>query len=357
MIPATTRPRHAAALRAALAFAALLGVFLIVFPLAISLPDKSAASGDLMNAMRPQMSDAALAQGRADQQTVQAMGNELTGKLMPTLAAQLKLSADQVNAYFGQNLPAMARGMAELPTLQSRFGGLQATMEQQQSNFRQADQIPTSFMPPTTMTMLFVIPGAILVLLAGYGLWRPMRARAMVAGTAITGIVMAAGLLATSMYGKATSADEMTAAFKPIFAAQAVQQTRALTNDASAMADELTTKAMPTLAAALKVTPDQLAGSMATSYPAVVSGMQKLPAIIGRMQVATALIEAQQGNFTKTAAIPWEPGSMAGVFWSMMAPALLVIAVGTGVLYAAGGQGLTEPHRRRATLRPGALHR
>jgi len=353
MIPTSNRPRHGTAVRIALGVAGVLGAFLIAFPLAIGLPGKSAASGDLMTAMRPMMTDQALAQGGADQKTVAAMSTELTTRMIPALAAQMGVTPQQLTASFGQNLPAMARGLAEMPTLQARFGALQTLMVQQQSNFRQADQIPTSFMPPTTMTSLFLVPGAILVLIAGFGLLRPRRARQMVAAGGAVAVVMAAGLLATSMYGKASSADDMTAAFRPVFAASAVQQTQALTADARAMSAELTTKALPAFATALHVTPAQLAQTMATSFPAVTAGMQQLPGIVDRMGAAGSLIAAQKDNFDKTAAIPWEPGSMVGVFWSMMAPALIVLAVAAGALLT-GSSPATEA--RRLTLRPGAQH-
>jgi hypothetical protein len=354
MIPTHPTPRHGIAVRIALAVTAVLGAFLIVFPLAIGLPGKSAASGDLMSAMRPQMSDAALAQGRTDLATVNAMAQQMNETMIPTLATQLKATPEQLQAFFGQNLPALAKGINELPQLQASFGGLQATMQAQQANFRQADQIPTGFLPPTTMTVLFVVPGVLLLGFAGFGLLRPARGRQMVAAAGITGLVMSIGLLATSMYGKASAADEMTAAFKPVFAAQSVQQARSLTNDATAMSNELTQSAVPTLASALHVTPTQLAAGMATSYPAVVTGMQALPGIVQRMQVATSLIESQADNFAKTAAIPWEPGSMVGVFWAMMAPAILLIAVGAGTLLLVSGVGSAST--RRTTLRPGALH-
>jgi len=353
MIPSTTATRHGTAVRAALWVAAVLGAFLIVFPLAIGLPGKSAASGDLMSAMRPMMTDQALAQGRADQSTMASMSSQLTGKMIPTLATQLGMTPQQLNAYFGQNLPATARGLGEVGTLQASFGGMQSLMEQQQANFRQADQIPTSFMPPTTMTSLFLVPGIVLVLVAAIGLVRPRRARQMVAATGVVAIVMSAGLLATSMYGKASAADEMTAAFRPVFAASSIQQTQALTADASAMATELTQKALPAFAAALHVSPSQLAAGMATSYPAVTAGMQELPGIIGRMDGAATLIATQKDNFDQTAAIPWTPGSMVGVFWSMMAPALLILVVAAGTLLAATG---TAPQARRTVLRPGAQH-
>jgi len=349
-------PRAGLVTRVILAVAAVVGAFLVVFPLATSLPGKSSASGALMTAMRPSMSDAVLAQGRTDQATVGAMAKQMNEQMLPALAAQMHASPAQLSAYFGQNLPATARGMGELQQLQASFGNLQATMEQQQSNFRQADQIPTSYLPPTSMTWLYILPGALLIAIAGLGFFRPGWTRRMLAGASIVGMVMAVGLLATSMYGKASAADEMTSAFKPIFASSSVAQLHTLGSDAAAMSTELTTTAVPALATALHVTPSQLAATMATSYPDVVSGMQALPAIVGRMQGAVGLIEAQASNFEQSASIPWSPGSMVGMFWAMMAPALFVALLGAAGVVAATPTGAVAVTRRRFTLRPGAQH-
>ncbi len=85
--------------RAALAALALIGAFLIVLPLATGLPGKSAASGEMMTAFRPQMTDTALAQGRADQQTMSAMAQQLSNGMLPALAAQLGMTPQQLSAY------------------------------------------------------------------------------------------------------------------------------------------------------------------------------------------------------------------------------------------------------------------
>jgi hypothetical protein len=339
--------------RAILLAIAAIGAFLIVLPLATSLPGKSDATGQMMSAFRPQMTDSALAQGRADQKTMQTMGDQLGGQMLPALATQLKMTPDQLSAFLAQNFPATAKGLAAMPAMLPFFGNLQATMEAQQANFQQADQIPTSFLPPTSMTMLFVIPGALLVMVAGYGFFRPHRSRRVFAATAIVGLLTVVGLLAESMSSKASAADEMTSAFRPVFAAQNVQLAHDYTATATAMSDEFGSKVLPGLATALHMTPTQLGAMMSQNFSAVSTGAAQLPGIISRMQTATSLIESNVGNYEQSASIPWSPGSMMTMFWFMMASALAAAVVGVGAFALVVGRP-TVP-RPVSHLR-GALH-
>ena len=338
--------------RTALAAVAAIGAFLIVLPLATDLPGKSDASGAMMTAFRPQMSDGALAQGQADQVQMANMAQQLNSAMLPALAAQMHMTPQQLTDYMAAHFPATTKGLATMPSMLPFFGNLQATMQAQQSNYQQADQIPTGFLPPTTMTAWFVIPGALLLLLALFGFYRPARVRAVFAGVTAVALLTVVGLLSTSMYSKAAAADEMTAAFQPVFAAQNVQQARSYTDTAQAMADEFTTTTLPGLTAALHLSPTQMRQSMETNFPDVAAGVSQLPQIMQRMQTATALIESNVGNYEQSASIPWTPGSMVTMFWLMMVPALLALGIGVGAIAATVRRRPAVPAH---TLR-GALH-
>jgi hypothetical protein len=348
-----TRPEVGRIRRVALLTVAVVGAFLIILPLATGLPGKSAASGTMMAAFRPQMSTPALAQGSADEQTMSAMAQQLNAGMIPALAAQMHMTPQQLSAYLASNYPAVAKGMAEFGSILPFFASTQSTMAAQQQNFRQADQIPTGFLAPTTMSVLFIIPGALLLILGLLGLARPRYARRLLAAGGAVGLIMAIGLLAVSMYGKASAADTMTSAFKPIFATQSVQQARADVTTVQAMSTEFTQKALPGLATALHLTPAQLTGMMTQDFPAVAAGVTQMPAIVQRMETATGLIEANVDNFNQSASIPWSPGSMVTMFWFMMVPALLAVGFGLTAF------GFTRRHGALMlpTQRPhGAVH-
>src|ERR1019366_3066623 len=209
--------------RIALAATVLAGAFRVFLPLTTNLPAKSSATGDMMAAFRPAMTTSALAQSATDQRTMAAMGQQMNTAMMPALAAQLHMTPAQLTAYLAANDPAVAKGLAQFGSILPFFGNLESTMQAQQSNFQQADQIPTGFLAPTSMTWLFVLPGAALLLLGLFGLVRPRVARPMVAAAGAVGLIVVTGLLTVSMSGKASSADQLTTAFKPVFATQSVQ--------------------------------------------------------------------------------------------------------------------------------------
>ncbi len=352
---ATTKleSNHKVVTRAALVALAVIGAFLIILPLATGLPGKSAATGNMMNAFRPHMSSASLAQNQADQQTMTAMVRQLETGMIPALAAQMHMTPQQLSAYLAGNYPSVGKGMTEFGTIVPFFRNLQATMQAQQVNFQQADQIPTAFLPPTTMTSLFIVPGALLLLFGLVGLYRPKYGRKLVAAGSAVGLIVIAGLFSVSMYGKASAADEMTAAFKPIFTTQSVQYARAYTDTVRAMSTEFTQQALPGIATALHVTPAQLTGMMAKDFPAVAAGVVQLPQIVQRMATSTQLIQANVNNFNQSASIPWSPGSMVAMFWLMMVPGLLAFGLGAGALaFTQGRRTLVTPQRRTH----GALH-
>ncbi len=346
------RNRHTSSVvrRVVLGAMVVIGAFMFVLPLATNLPGKSAASGNLMTSFRPQMTNVALAQGAADQHTMAAMGSQLNTVMLPALATQLHMTPAQLSAYLATNFPSVGTGMAQFSTILAHFGSLQSTMAAQQSNFHQADQIPTAFLPPASMTLLFLIPGGLLVVLGVIGLTAPRAARAMVAVTTAVGLVVVGGLLAVSMYSKASAADHMTTAFAPVFTTQSVQQMRADTTTVEAMATEFTQKTLPAIATNLHMTPAQLSALVTQQFPAVATGVAQLPQIVQRMAAATALVENNVNNYNQSASIPWSPGSMVAMFWLMMVPGLLAVFAGAGALLVGGGR------RRVASLPASRAH-
>jgi hypothetical protein len=168
-------------------------------------------------------------------------------------------------------------------------------------------------------------------------------ARTLLAAGSAVGLLVAVGLLSASMHGKASAADDMTTAFKPVVAAQNVELARNYTDTVQAMSTELTQKALPTIGAALHLTPAQLTGMMTQSFPAIASGVSQLPQIVQRMANATDLIEANVDNYKQSASIPWSPGSVVSMFWFMMVLALLALAFGAGALALTEHRGAAVP--------------
>jgi hypothetical protein len=112
-------------------------------------------------------------------------------KLVPLLAQRLHLTPAQVQALLASQVPAMAAMLRNLPAMQRDFGGLLGTMNQNVGIFSRVPAGLNHYRPlVTTMqanvdnykqvsslpsfrlfAWFFIVPGALLILLAGYGLF------------------------------------------------------------------------------------------------------------------------------------------------------------------------------------------
>ena len=193
-----------------------IGLALIVAPLALSLPSKSSAGERMMDSFRPIMSPGQVATtARYYNDVFVPLGNVspmmsaanvarfqayLTGfdgvqgdaaKLVPLLARTLHMTPVQVQSIMGAQLPAMSAMLKGLPAMQADFALLLGAMQQNTGIFAQVPAGLKHYKPlVTTMqanvdnyaqvnslpdfrlfTVFFIVPGALLVLLAGYGLF------------------------------------------------------------------------------------------------------------------------------------------------------------------------------------------
>jgi hypothetical protein len=112
-------------------------------------------------------------------------------KLVPPLAQAMHMTPAQVQAVMATQLPSMAAMVQNLPAMQRDFGGLLGTMQQNVGIFSQVPAGLAHYEPlVTTMqanvdnytqvnslpdfrlfTVVFIVPGTLLILLAGYGLF------------------------------------------------------------------------------------------------------------------------------------------------------------------------------------------
>jgi hypothetical protein len=193
-----------------------IGVVLVVMPFALSLPSKAAAGERMMDSFQPIMqpdqvattaryyNDVFVPLGKVtpmmSAENLQTFQNYLKGfggvqtdsaKLVPLLAQSLHMTPAQVQATMGKQLPAMSAMLQNLPQMQRDFGGLLGTMQQNVGIFQQVPAGLAHYKPlVTTMqanvdnyrqvsslpdfrlfTVFFVVPGVLLIVLAGYGLF------------------------------------------------------------------------------------------------------------------------------------------------------------------------------------------
>src|SRR6266516_4426766 len=193
-----------------------IGLALAIAPLALGLPGKTAAGQRMMSGFQPIMQrDQVATTARYYNQVFVPLGKVTptmsaanvakfqaylkgfggmqtdAAKLVPLLAQALHMTPAQAQVLMGKQLPAMA-------AMQRNFGGLLGTMQQNVGVFSQVPAGLTHYKPlVATMqanvdnykqvnslpdfrlfTWFFIVPGALLVLLAGLGLFgRPITAQ------------------------------------------------------------------------------------------------------------------------------------------------------------------------------------
>ncbi len=194
----------------------VVGVALIVAPFAMGLPDKADGGQQMIDAFAPIM-DEQNVQTTADyyydvfvplgdivpamsQENIDTFNQYLAGftalgvdaeAMVPALSAAMGMPEADVQAFMGQQFPAMSQTLQGLPQMQEDFTGLIAlmeanvgifeqvpagldhyeplvtTMQEQQVNYDKVSSLPEF----TLFTWFFVIPGVLLVAFALIGLF------------------------------------------------------------------------------------------------------------------------------------------------------------------------------------------
>jgi hypothetical protein len=194
----------------------VIGLALVIAPFAMGLPGKAAAGQRMLDgfqpimqpdqvattaryynevfvplgAVAPMMSEQNLARFQAYLKGFGAVRAD-SAKLVPLLARAMRMTPVQVQSLMATQLPAMTSLLRNLPTMQRDFGTLLGTMQENVGifgqvpaglahykplvttmqanvdNYRQANSLPDFRL----FTVFFVVPGALLILLAGYGLF------------------------------------------------------------------------------------------------------------------------------------------------------------------------------------------
>jgi hypothetical protein len=199
-----------------------IGLALVIAPLALGLPGKSAAGERMLNGFQPimqpdqvkvtanyydhvfvplgkvtpMMSAQNLARFQGYLKGFSGMQTD-AAKLVPLLAQALQMTPAQVQKLMATQLPSMAAMLQNMPAMGRDFGGLLGTMQQNVGifsrvpaglahyeplvrtmqanvqNYKQENSLPNLRL----FTRIFVVPGVLLILLAGLGLFGTRFAR------------------------------------------------------------------------------------------------------------------------------------------------------------------------------------
>lgn len=169
------RPRLAGA---ALVVAGVFGIVVIAVTLILSVPAKTQAVDNMTNAFRPVFTTQGAAQTRQYLQTVEAMDTQLNNQALPGLAGLLKVTPAQLDRSLGTSFPAVATGLKQLPAILGRFNVLVTKIQDNVTNFQQADSIPTKGTPTTLLQAQLAVPAGALIVAGLFGAAVPTMQRA-----------------------------------------------------------------------------------------------------------------------------------------------------------------------------------
>ncbi|MBT8212513.1 MAG: hypothetical protein KJN71_05140 [Acidimicrobiia bacterium] len=141
-----------------------LGVVLVVVPLLLSLVGKAGDADELNENLEPVYTQELVDGAKGALQVVGAMGTEMQTAMLPTLATQLEMAPDQLNAFLGENFPATAGVLANLDEVSQRFDGLVTTFDENLDNYEVLK--PVKFTP---IIWTIIIGGVALIALGAWG--------------------------------------------------------------------------------------------------------------------------------------------------------------------------------------------
>jgi len=145
-----------------------IGILLIVVPFAFSMPSRTAAGDRMMSDFQPLMQAANV------QKTADYYNNVFTP--LGTVAKQFTAAATnpQLQAQLKPLMPMLQPVMPifqQVPAGLAWYKPLVTTMQANVQNYKSVNELPSFRL----FTWFFVIPGILLVLLSGFGLWAEYR--------------------------------------------------------------------------------------------------------------------------------------------------------------------------------------
>jgi len=139
----------------------VIGAALIAVPLILSMPHKASYADTLNANLKPVYTQQLITKADSSLTTLSAMGTEMQQKMLPDLATQLKMTPEELNAYFAQNFPTTMAALGGMPQSMARFQGLVTTFDQRLGDYNTLK--PVSFEP----IVWFMIGGGVALFLLG----------------------------------------------------------------------------------------------------------------------------------------------------------------------------------------------
>ena len=265
---------------------------------------------------------------KGDIVALEAVEVEFGEVIVPTLAGAMGMDAASFTAFVGEEYTAVATGVAALPQVTEQFNGVMELMNSQLDNFEQADAIPTSDLPATTLPWIIVLIG-ISAIIVGIVLFFSFRLGAILA--IVLGVVVVASSVLLNLVDKAGAADDMNEAFKPAYTQELVTGSEQALVVVGAMGQQMSSEMLPALAQQLGMSQEELGQFMAANFPATAAAMQELEPTMGRFTVMVTTFDSQLENYTTIKDTVLQP-----IAWAVLIGGALILLLGAWGFIASG---------------------
>jgi hypothetical protein len=202
--------------RGVAAAAIVLGIALVVAPIATSLFSRSKSAQDLADGVRPAMTRQALAADRQGFQLIDGAITEFNGTARARFAHVLGDTPQQFSAYLDQTFPDVASGARELPRgYVPHADAVLTALERNRARYETADSFPVKDVSARVAPWIFIALGAGLIVI-GLAMLRT-RGRIAPVALLLLGLGPLVFTLAASLPHKASASSELVHALRPAF--------------------------------------------------------------------------------------------------------------------------------------------
>lgn len=296
-----------------------IGIIVILVVVVTDLFNVSVAFEELTDGLRPVMTEEVISTAQADVAALGAVADEFNNDVAPAVAGALEMSSDELNEFLGTNFPAVAEGVAAIPGIGSMLGDVVGLLDAQQSNFEQADQIPSSFLPVTTVPLIVIVVGIAAILI---GIIMLDGGRRSWMSAVILGVVVVAVVVVFSLMSKAGATDDLNDALKPVYTEETVAAASDALGVVGAMGEQLKTEMLPALAETLNMDDAAMQGFL-SNFPTTSSVLESFDEVLGRFVALATPLAEQLDNYELVKPIVLSP-----IVLAVLVAGLLLIVCG-----------------------------
>lgn len=314
------------------------GIWLLVFPFAFSIFDRTQSAERVTDRFRPVLSEQGVTALKGNYGTIRGLGVQFIGETRPDLAKKLGMTQPQFDAYLAKNFPASARGVRELPAAVGLVDPVIPQLDRVSASgdFDSVDGLPGLGLPIDSLPWILLGLG---VLVTGVGVVA-LRTGGRVATLAGAGVCAAivVGAFAFSLPSKFRATDRIDPVGRVALSQRAADTATSTVATVDAMVPEVQTRMIPLLATRLGTTPNELSTQLAADYPAVGKGLATWPQIKPGAADLASRQRASVGDFAAGDGAPFRT-----LPWLIIVPSLLCALLG-------GAAVLKRPARLRRVV-------